>query len=246
MERWKEVIAASPAESLIRSDRILRNAQCYEETAWCVSFPSNFSLCIWRRSLYASLHSWWPMHYHELHTGQVTVQEAHLWLLEYSVWRREAYIMLSLSVSHPAPLSLLQTLQTSVTFSVSNKPNCFKSASVVTIYLEFELTEWQGRKIRCSALVNNKYHWSQDEGWGDWWLCGQGVEAMVQRQIAANRPPLWRKPSAPRSGNMSLPLLRHARFTEILAERRDGKGEWGEKQAGSERKNAGIKRIKKC
>lgn len=70
-----------------------------------------------------------------------------------------------------APSSSLPT--STVTVNVSNT-DCFKSASVVTIYLEFELAEWQGRKIRCSALVNNKYHWSQDEGWGDWWLCGQG------------------------------------------------------------------------
>lgn len=39
MTRWKKVIAASSAELLIRSDRILRNAQRYEETGWRVSFP---------------------------------------------------------------------------------------------------------------------------------------------------------------------------------------------------------------
>lgn len=32
MKRWKELIAVSPAESLIRSDHILRNAQHYEKT----------------------------------------------------------------------------------------------------------------------------------------------------------------------------------------------------------------------
>lgn len=85
---WKEVITASPAESLITSitsSRILRNAQRYEETGWCVPLASNFSLCIWRHSLYPSLYSWWPTHFHELHAGQVQVWEAHLWLLEYSV-----------------------------------------------------------------------------------------------------------------------------------------------------------------
>ncbi|KAG8012507.1 hypothetical protein GBF38_020287 [Nibea albiflora] len=35
-------------------------------------------------------------------------------------------------------------------------------------------------------------------------------------------PLLWSKPSAPLCGNMSPLLLRHARFTEILTERRDG------------------------
>lgn len=85
MKWWKEVITASPAESLITSSRILRNAQSYEETGWRVPFPSNFSLCIWRHSLYPSLHSRWPTHFHELHAGQVPVWDAHLRLLEYSV-----------------------------------------------------------------------------------------------------------------------------------------------------------------
>lgn len=84
MKRWREVIAESPAESFIRSDHIFRNAQRYEKT-WCASFPSNCSLCIWRHSLSASRHSQWPAHFHELHTGQVTIWEAHLRLLEYSV-----------------------------------------------------------------------------------------------------------------------------------------------------------------
>lgn len=137
-----------------------------------------------------------------------------------------------------SPHSNHSTLRSSVTVDVSNKPNCFKSASVVTIYLEFELTEWQGHKIRWSALANNKYHWSQDEEWCDWWLCGQGGEAMGQRQITANRPLLWSKPSVPQSGNTSLLLLRHTGFTEILTERRDGKWEWGAKASGEGEQNA--------
>lgn len=60
-----------------------------------------------------------------------------------------------------------QTLRSFVTLSLCNKPNGSSSASVVMVLLEFELTEWQGHKIRCSALVNNKYHWSHNEGWGD-------------------------------------------------------------------------------
>ena len=60
---------------------------------------------------------------------------------------------------------------------------------------------------------------------------------------------LWSK--KPRSGNMSLLLPRHAGFTEILAEQRDGKGERGEQasreqEGGREKKNAGMKWIKKC
>lgn len=43
MKRWKGVIAASPAESLIRSDRILGNAQCYEKMV-CVFPIQLFSL----------------------------------------------------------------------------------------------------------------------------------------------------------------------------------------------------------
>lgn len=84
MKRWKEVIAKSPAESRIRSDHIFRNAQRYAKT-WCMSFPSNFSLCFWRHLFSASLHSWWPTHFHELHTGQVTIWEKHLRPPEYSV-----------------------------------------------------------------------------------------------------------------------------------------------------------------
>lgn len=84
MKRWKEVITASPAESFIRSDRIFRNAQHLGKT-WCVSLPSNCWLWVWRRSLSAPLHSGWPMHFHEPHTGQVTMWEAHLRPLEYSV-----------------------------------------------------------------------------------------------------------------------------------------------------------------
>lgn len=58
---------------------------------------------------------------------------------------------------------------------------------------------------------------------------------MVQRQITANRPPLWSKSSAPRSGNMTLLLLRHCGFTEILTWRRDGK-EGGRKASITEKK----------
>ena len=75
--------------------------------------------------------------------------------------------VLSLTVCHPSPPSLLKTVKSFVTLNVRSKLNCFNSASVVMAFLEFELTEWQGRMLRCSVLVNNKYHWSQDEGWGD-------------------------------------------------------------------------------
>lgn len=86
MTKWKKVIAASSAELLIRSDRILRNAQRYEETGWRVSFPIQlFSLhlapltsCI----LALSVTSTFPW---ASYRGQDTASQAHLWLLEYSV-----------------------------------------------------------------------------------------------------------------------------------------------------------------
>lgn len=214
-----------------------------------LSHPA-FLFCIWYCSLYTSLHSWWPLHFREFYTGQVSVWDARLWLLEYSVMLMTAERH-TLSCHCPSVTTLLSLhprgpmLRNSVTPNLRNKPNCFNSASVVTIYVEFELTEWQGHMITRSALVSNKHFWSQEEGWVEWWLCSQGREAMVQHQITANKP-LWSKPSAPQSGNMSLLLLRHAGFTEILTEQRDGKGEWGEKASREWEKNAGIKWIKRC
>lgn len=64
---------------------------------------------------------------------------------------------------------------------------------------------------------------------------------MVNRQITANKPPRWSKPSAPQKGNTGLLLPRHTGFTEILTERRDGKGEQSKQRV---RNNEGIKRIK--
>lgn len=145
----------------------------------------------------------------------------------------DTYIMLSLSISHHVPLSTLDDPDLGAQWHLIWESSLI--VSVVTIHLEFEFMDWQGHVIRCSALVNNKYHWSQEEGW----------VAMVQHQITANRP-LQSKPSAPQSGNMSLLLLRHAGFTEILTEQRDGKGEWGEKASREWEKNARIKWIKRC
>lgn len=80
-------------------------------------------------------------------------------------YTRDIHLMLLLPVTQLLSINILKL---SVKLNLNSKPNCFKSASMVTIYLEFELMEWQGHTIRCSAFVNNKYQWSQDEGWGDW------------------------------------------------------------------------------
>lgn len=136
--------------------------------------------------------------------------------------KKEVWLnMLSLTVCFP---SLLKTVKSFVTLNVHSKLNCFNSASVVMAFLEFELTEWQGRMLRCSVLVNNKYHWSQDEGWGDFvakegnrWLYVKSQQTELCSGV--NLKPLWAE---------TLFLLRQSGFTEIHTQQKDGK-EWGEK-----------------
>lgn len=113
MKGWKEVIAASPAESLIRSDHILRNAQRYERTG-CVSFPSNFFLCILApltlcipALLVINAFPWASCRPGHSVQGKLAAPGVFCDVDD----SREAYIMLSLSVSHPPPLSPLQILQ---------------------------------------------------------------------------------------------------------------------------------------
>ena len=121
----------------------------------------------------------------------------------------------------------------------------FKSASVVTIYLEFELTEWQGHKIRCSALViiNTIGLKMRDEVTGD--CAARRGGAMVQRQITANRPPLWSKPSAPRVETQACQDPPDSQKSS----QSEGMGKESECEQASrerEKKKEGIKWIKKC
>lgn len=151
LTRWKEVNIESLDELLIRSDQTFRNAQDYKKTASCVlsiqlPFPSAFD----------------PMHSCTLVCGgTLTATEVFC----DKGYTRDIQLMLLLPVTQLLSINILKL---SVKLNLNSKPNCFKSASMVTIYLEFELMEWQGHTIRCSAFVNNKYQWSQDEGWGDW------------------------------------------------------------------------------
>ena len=114
MKRWKEVIAASPAESHIRSDHILRNAPALWEASELCVFPiqifslhlAPLTLCI--PALLVTIAFPWALHRPSQRIRGTLAASGAFCNVDDS---REAYIMLWLPVSHPTPLSPLQTLQ---------------------------------------------------------------------------------------------------------------------------------------
>lgn len=105
MNRWKEVSTVSPAELLISSDHIFRNAQRYENSLCCV-FPHSTVL-----PPFGAIHFkhfwWWPMHFYKLYS-QVPVKRHFCggWGFGDGDDSSKVPIMLSLSVSmFPSPRS---------------------------------------------------------------------------------------------------------------------------------------------
>ena len=146
MKRWKEVISASPAESHIRSDHSFRNAQHYKRAGCCESFPSAFSLCILA-----------PLTLHPCTLGDQCISmnltlaqsqcERHTCGYRSILWRRwqhrGMYYVVTICQSPGSPLPNPDTrCRTALSYSAwATRTNCSKSALVVRIYLEFELTE---------------------------------------------------------------------------------------------------------
>lgn len=201
----------------------------------CLVHPT-LSLCIWLHSLYASLHAGWPMHSHELHTGHSirgTLTATGLFCdVDYS---RELHIMLLLSVSHPAPLSPhFRHTQPEQQAQLIQINICGHNLSGIWTY---GATRSQD-KIRCRAFINNKYQWSQDEGWGDW--AAKEGKRWFNVKSQQTSPLLWSKPSACKRESASAETLQIHRNPHTV------KGWVVENQAGSEggKNNAGIKWIK--